>query len=150
MIGALLLAPLLSVATVVDKTACSVVQSIELPGVASAVVRAEQNTKDGPANSMDPICARCSAGDSSSDPDTCDAEEGALRVPFNTRSYLLSQHDASSCPSAGFGGHDYECVDYGAGATYLSGRELAFDIDLSGAGCVRRALPVSQPAHVCA
>ena len=78
-------------------SSCDVVQRVALPqGIASAVVRSEQNTKDGEPNSLSPICSSC-ASSPSSDAATCEQPEGTLRVPFNTRSYLLSGEYSSSC-----------------------------------------------------
>ena len=65
-----------------------------------------------------------------------------LEVPYNTRSYLLSQdHNSSSCADAkielGFPlvQDSYRCVDYRKDAMFLAGRTLSFDVDLSGASC---------------
>ena len=139
MLEAFLLAVLLPSAAraAQDYISCDVVQSVDLPGLASAIVRSEQNTKDGPPLSLDPACpAACAAdGPSSENPAACGMEQGSLSVPFNTRSYLLSEYAEGSCTGSPFQHHEYSCVDYAHGASYLSGKTLEFDVDLSAVGC---------------
>ena len=119
-----------------DWSTCNVVQAVDMPGVASAFVRSEQNTKDGPPLSLDPACSSCADSDASSeDAATCGTPPGSLRVPFNSRSYLLSEYDVGSCAAFPFQKHRYDCVDYAKGALFLSGKKLEFDVDLSGVGC---------------
>lgn len=119
-----------------DYSSCGVVQAVDLPSVASAVVRSEQNTKSGPALSLEPICSACASGThSSTDASTCAEPSGALRVPYNTRSYFLSEHDENSCAAHPFQRHHYECVDYAHGAIYVAGKTLSFNVDLSTSPC---------------
>ena len=127
---------------------CGVVQSVALPGIgpSAGLVRSEQNTATGPPNSLSPICPRCASGSPSDESETCGAS-GAITIPFNTRSYLLSDFNEEACADVNFGQHEYECVDYDKGSLRLAGRTLAFDVDLSESpcGCNAALYLVSMP-----
>ena len=88
---------------------CSVVQTLALPGVGSSVgiVRSEQNTKNGPANSLEPICSRCASNGPSDEPETCGMPDGAITIPFNTGS-LRSGSSSPTRRPGGFGGIEYD------------------------------------------
>ena len=129
---------------------CGIVQAVDVPGVAAAVVRSTQNTAGGDSL-LAPICAE-SCG---TDEDAC-GDVGALSVPFDTRSYLLREYLPGKCSSTRLGGLNYECVDYAQGAVYLSGKTLSFEVDLGGVGCGCNAalylvsMPQSHDAGKCA
>ena len=117
--------------------ACSVVQPVDIPTVASAVVR---NAQHGPHGMLkEPVCkhhcdANAPASATIATEDVCGVQ-GGLLVPFDTRSYLLSTYEVDSCASTRLGVDDYACVDYARGAHHLAGLTLSMELELSGVAC---------------
>jgi hypothetical protein len=132
-----------------------VVKRVQLGNLAQGLVRSQMNTKDDPSHTtLDPVCASAST-DGHFEDATCAAVADELAVPFNTRSYVQAHYDGA-CDHVGFGGFDYRCVDYDAGALHLSGTTLSFEVDLSADGCGCNAavylvsMPQSDDASACA
>ena len=110
---------------------CGVVKPLVL-GDISALVRSQQNTAGSPSHSLDPVCS--ARGYGCSEEGCYEGDSHGLDVLFNSRSYLLTE-EQGTCADQPFGGGDYSCVDYKAGALYLAGQTLSFSIDLSGVDC---------------